>query len=81
MLAERPLCARRGDEWWWDSDPEPCDELATQDDHVVALAHGGDEHDPANRQGLCGPCHAAKTKAEARTPAPPEARSVDVSPG
>jgi len=38
--------------------------VATIRDHVTALALGGREH-PDNEQPLCGPCHDAKTKAEA----------------
>jgi 5-methylcytosine-specific restriction protein A len=34
--------------------------LATQLDHIVALTNGGEDI-PSNRQGLCEPCHAAKT--------------------
>lgn len=66
MLADQPMCARRGNEWWWPGPRVPCSELATIDDHVQALALGGDPHDPANRQGLCADCHEVKTKAEAR---------------
>jgi 5-methylcytosine-specific restriction protein A len=45
--------------------------LATQVDHIVALVNGGtdDRFDDSNRQGLCDPCHDAKTAldlAEAR---------------
>lgn len=32
-------------------------------DHIIARAHGGSD-DRSNLQGLCGPCHAAKTQAE-----------------
>ena len=38
--------------------------LATQLDHIVALANGGkdfDEDDGKNRQGLCDECHKEKT--------------------
>ena len=34
--------------------------LATELDHIVALANGG-TNDPANRQGLCGEHHRIKT--------------------
>lgn len=71
MLAARPMCARRGDEWWWNGRRGPCAELATIDDHIVAIAHGGDLDDPANRQGLCTSCHHLKTQAEATTPRRP----------
>lgn len=33
-------------------------------DHVIPLWKGGTDTDP-NRQGLCIPCHTAKTQAEA----------------
>ena len=66
MLAEHPMCARLGTEWWWTGPRKACSELATEDDHIIAIAHGGDEHDPTNRQGLCSGCHGVKTAAEAR---------------
>lgn len=50
-----------------------CTRLATEVDHVQALAGGGERYDPNNLQSLCHPCHEAKTKAEAaaaRHPAP-----------
>jgi 5-methylcytosine-specific restriction protein A len=34
-------------------------------DHIVNLAAGGSD-DRANKQGLCDPCHDAKTREEAR---------------
>lgn len=34
--------------------------LAKELDHIVALVNGG-TNDPSNRQGLCEPCHKAKT--------------------
>lgn len=34
--------------------------LATQLDHILPLFKGGPEA-PANRQGLCDPCHEVKT--------------------
>jgi 5-methylcytosine-specific restriction endonuclease McrA len=39
--------------------------LATELDHIVALANGGkdfDEDAGTNRQGLCSECHEAKTQ-------------------
>lgn len=39
--------------------------LATELDHIVPLWKGGADA-PHNRQGLCSPCHAAKTAEEAR---------------
>lgn len=38
-------------------------ELATQRDHIVALEEGGQDTDD-NTQGLCAPCHEAKSLAE-----------------
>lgn len=37
--------------------------LATQRDHIVALTDGGAD-DESNTQGLCEPCHEAKSLAE-----------------
>ena len=37
--------------------------LATQRDHIKSLAEGGADADD-NVQGLCAPCHDAKSKAE-----------------
>lgn len=34
--------------------------LAVELDHIVALTNGGKD-EPSNRQGLCIPCHDAKT--------------------
>lgn len=48
VLAAQPTCAH-------------CHKLpATDVDHIVA----GDNHDLANLQGLCSPCHTRKTVAE-----------------
>lgn len=47
--------------------------LATELDHIVPLWKGGADA-PHNRQGLCSPCHAAKTAEEARERAGAEAR-------
>lgn len=38
--------------------------IATQRDHVIPLAEGGADDD-TNDQGLCEPCHEAKSLAEA----------------
>ena len=38
--------------------------LAVQRDHITALCDGGTDA-PDNVQGLCVPCHDAKTQAEA----------------
>lgn len=46
--------------------------LATELDHIVPLWKGGADA-PHNRQGLCSPCHAAKTAEEARERAGAEA--------
>lgn len=37
-----------------------------QADHIVNVARGGAEYDPANGQALCKHCHDRKTHAEAR---------------
>ena len=34
---------------------------AVELDHIIALTNGGEDTDE-NRQGLCTPCHAAKTR-------------------
>ena len=49
-----------------------CDKrLSTEVDHIVPLAEGGNPYDPAGLQGICSPCHRAKTRAEnARRPLP-----------
>lgn len=39
--------------------------LAREVDHIVGKDQGGDDN-PANLQAICGPCHKAKTAAEAR---------------
>lgn len=39
--------------------------LATQVDHVIPKADGGTDDD-SNLQSICGPCHDAKSKAEAK---------------
>jgi 5-methylcytosine-specific restriction protein A len=39
--------------------------LATQRDHIKALAEGGADDDDNNVQGLCDECHEAKSLAEA----------------
>jgi 5-methylcytosine-specific restriction protein A len=36
---------------------------ATEVDHIVPLASGG-SNNRSNMQGLCSPCHAAKSKRE-----------------
>lgn len=38
---------------------------ATIADHIKPVAEGGAEHDPANGQGACQPCHDTKTQGEA----------------
>lgn len=60
-LAENPLCvmcAKKG-----------IVRLATQLDHITALVNGGQDFNAdggQNRQGLCEPCHAAKTRSDMR---------------
>ncbi|MCM0622498.1 HNH endonuclease [Nocardioides bruguierae] len=41
-----------------------CTGTAGHADHIVPVAEGGAEHDPANGQGACTVCHDAKTKTE-----------------
>jgi 5-methylcytosine-specific restriction protein A len=41
-----------------------CGEPATAVDHVVPVAEGGADLDPANLQSLCRRCHGRKTQAE-----------------
>ncbi len=52
------------------ADPEcetpGCLELATQVDHVVPVAEGGERYDPDNTMSLCVPHHREKTQQEAR---------------
>lgn len=58
-LSEHPLCAHCSTE------QRPV--LATQLDHIVALANGGKDFDAdggKNRQGLCDDCHDVKTRAD-----------------
>ncbi|MCQ4119873.1 HNH endonuclease [Rhodococcus sp. FXJ9.536] len=55
QLEDHPICQAPG-----------CRRLASQVDHIVNLASGGDRYDRANLQSLCGPHHEAKTLAEAR---------------
>lgn len=50
VLFEQPLC--------------PCGEIATEVDHIVAIAVGGAPYERANCQGLCAACHGRKTKVE-----------------
>jgi len=38
---------------------------STQADHIKPVAEGGD-HSLSNGQGLCEPCHAAKTRRESQ---------------
>lgn len=42
-----------------------CTGRATEADHVIPVAEGGPEFDPANGQAACPDCHKAKTAAEA----------------
>lgn len=43
-------------------------------DHIIPVANGGAPLDLANGQGLCRPCHALKTKAEAKARLKPNRR-------
>jgi 5-methylcytosine-specific restriction protein A len=40
-------------------------QAATEADHVVPIARGGDVWELSNLQGLCARCHAVKTRREA----------------
>lgn len=40
---------------------------ATVADHILPLRYGGARFDPANGQGLCGPCNTAKMHEDERT--------------
>lgn len=40
--------------------------LARDVDHIHELADGGAPMDPANLEGICGPCHVDKTEAARR---------------
>ncbi len=53
ILRANPLCA--------ECQQQGRTTAATVLDHVVALVNGGDNSD-ANLQGLCAPCHEAKTR-------------------
>jgi 5-methylcytosine-specific restriction enzyme A len=51
-------------------DPDPictaCGErLSSQVDHILPISEGGTECNPAGRQGICTPCHQAKSAREA----------------
>lgn len=60
LYAERgPLCETPG-----------CFNPIEEWDHRIPLHRGGEESE-ANLQGLCRPCHAAKTAGERRTRKPP----------
>lgn len=50
-----------------------CGRWGGEVDHVVPLAAGGAEYDPANLQTLCSGCHIRKTRRETRVESP-EAR-------
>ena len=52
LLSRNPLCAR--------CEANGRVSVATQLDHIVALANGG-TNDDSNRQGLCDECHRIKT--------------------
>lgn len=55
VLSEEPLCRKC---------LEAGKTVASEEvDHIVPLSEGGTD-DRANKQGLCEPCHAAKSAAE-----------------
>ena len=41
-----------------------CTHITTQADHIVPVAFGGAEFDPANGQGICTSCHRKKSSRE-----------------
>lgn len=51
VLAEEPNCRR-------------CGKPSKVVDHIVPIRQGGDARDRRNLQGLCWPCHEAKSHAE-----------------
>ncbi|HXH52550.1 MAG TPA: HNH endonuclease signature motif containing protein [Sphingomicrobium sp.] len=55
ILAEEPLCRLCGEAGRVSASEEV--------DHIVPLSQGGSE-ERSNKQGLCKPCHKAKTAAE-----------------
>lgn len=57
ILARDPVCYLRY---------AGCTGTATEEDHVVPLAQGGDRWSYSNRRGACHHCHGVKTRAEAR---------------
>jgi len=52
ILARDPLCA--------------CGAPSTEVDHIVSKAKGGTD-EPGNLQGICEPCHKAKTESDKRS--------------
>lgn len=54
-MAEHSICEIAG-----------CRRVATDCDHIVALAEGGSRYDPGNLMALCGPHHTEKTARDAR---------------
>ena len=51
VLRRQPLCV-------W------CGDVATQVDHIVAMACGGAQYDMGNLQAMCASCHSKKTANE-----------------
>lgn len=60
VLYEQPWCDG------WGPTKGCCGKLATEVDHIVPRANGGDEFARVNLQGLCKPCHSRKTAYENR---------------
>lgn len=56
MRRDRGLCHIRGPR---------CTTSATEADHILPVARGGDPLDVANGQAVCHACHQVKTNAEA----------------
>lgn len=55
VIADHPVCQQ-----------SDCTALATDVDHIVALADGGAAFARSNVQALCKPHHSAKTRSELR---------------
>lgn len=52
-LRQNPICETEG-----------CGQMASEVDHIVPMAQGGQRLDMENLQALCKPCHSRKTVTE-----------------
>lgn len=59
VLREHPWCACDPN-----CCPDGCKDMATEVDHIVSIANGGDPWDPTNLQALSRRCHSRKTARE-----------------